>query len=91
MEVNLPNVRLKVRGYGNGTLIFDERVNCTEEQLADIAESQIMRMAAYERNMLEIEFLDEPDPLQRFFRMGTDPSRMVIPIDIPLSEPGGAN
>jgi hypothetical protein len=35
--------------------------------------------------MVEIEFLDEHDPLARYFRFGTDPAGMVIPIEIALS------
>jgi len=75
-------VRLIVRGYGNGRLIFEEPVNCTEDELGAIAENQILRMAPFDKHMLEIEFLDEPDPKQRFFRMGTDPSSMVLPVEI---------
>ena len=35
--------------------------------------------------MLELEFLDEHDPLARYFRFGTDPAGLVIPIEIALS------
>jgi len=36
--------------------------------------------------MIELEFLDEPNPLERFFRFGSDPSGMVMPIKVILAK-----
>jgi hypothetical protein len=33
--------------------------------------------------MVELEFLDEPNPHHRYFRFGTNPAGMVLPIAIP--------
>lgn len=51
----------------------------TPEELGPIAERQLETVAAYALHMVEIEFLDEPDPLQRFKRFGTDTRGMVEP------------
>ena len=31
---------------------------------------------------MSVYLIDEPDPLQRFFRMGNDAARMVMPVRI---------
>lgn len=77
--------RVCVRVYIDGAL---RRV---EYASLDLDESKIQVMA--ERHvamcgdrpyMIEIEFLDEPDQLQRFFRIGTDKQGMVVPIAMDL-------
>jgi hypothetical protein len=77
-------VRLRVRGYGGGRLIFDEKIDVEERDLERIAEQQVNRLLPYRKNMVEIEFLDEPDLQERFLRFGSDKSRMVQPIEILL-------
>ena len=76
-------MRVAVRGWGDGRLLFEEIVEESEDDdtadLRAIAQKHVERVAAYAKNMIEIEFLDyAPDP-NRFFRFGTDTRGMVLP------------
>lgn len=81
-------MRLAIRGFKFRELVFEERVNKTLEELETLlpklGEQHATAMAAGDLTMIEIEFVDDPDPLQKFFRFGTDPGGMVIPIEIEL-------
>ena len=81
--------RIAIRGFIGGVKQFEEAVDVSEsgEELEGLAEKHalaIVARAGGEKHMIEIEFLDEPDPLQRFLRIGTDPAGMVAPIAINL-------
>jgi hypothetical protein len=78
-------MKLAIRGYHGKSLIFEDRVDVEgrDEVLPYFAEKHA-KLLSGAPHMIEIEFLDEPDPLQRFFRFGTDPSGMVIPIEVKL-------
>lgn len=82
-------VRLAIRGFAAGVKQFEDLVDVEEFELArilpELAEKHAA-LAAHELQMIEIEFLDEPNPLERFFRFGTDPSGMVMPIQIDLDK-----
>ncbi len=71
-------------------LRFEERTEVDPEQIDDVmpalAEKHARLLASGGLHMIEIEFLDEPDPLQRFFRIGTDPRGMVMPIKVELDD-----
>ena len=81
-------VRLMIRGYVGRTVIFEERVDVPFPDLGTIlptlAEQHASKLAAYDLHMIEIEFLDEPNEQGRYFRFGTDPAGMVMPIEVPL-------
>jgi hypothetical protein len=81
-------MNVAIRGFVGKKVIFDDRVDVNEATLSELlprlAEKHAIAMATHELHMIEIEFLDEPDPLARFFRFGTDPSRMTIPFGIKL-------
>ncbi len=83
-------VRLAIRGFVGARRVFEERVDVDFDHLGGVlpalAEKHAKRLASHERHMIEIEFLDEPNEQERFFRFGTDPSGMVMPIAIPLRE-----
>jgi hypothetical protein len=82
-------IRLAIRGYADGVKVIDERMEAAEErlegQIPALAAEHAARLASLsDLMMVEIEFLDEPDPFHRYFRFGTDPSRMVDPIKVGL-------
>lgn len=80
--------RLAFRGYAGKKIVFEETAAIPEEDLdkvlPDLAERHAEALANQKMHMIEIEFLDEPDQNQRFFRFGTDPSGMVMPILLPI-------
>ncbi|HZT29366.1 MAG TPA: hypothetical protein VFA33_05760 [Bryobacteraceae bacterium] len=81
-------IRLAIRGYVGRTALFEDRIEVSpmdlDTVLPTLAEKHCEKLAAHHLHMIEIEFLDEPNEQQRFFRFGTDPSGMVTPIEIPL-------
>jgi hypothetical protein len=81
-------IRVVIRGYAAGKVQFEDRVLIAdtdlEKLLPDVAERHAKAMAEHRLHYIEFEFLDEPDPNQRFFRFGTDPSGMVMPIEVDL-------
>jgi hypothetical protein len=81
-------IRLAIRGFAGGVLQFEDRVEVESEEmdavLPALAEKHAAALEEHSLHMIEIEFLDEPNPDDRFFRLGTDPSGMVAPIAIDL-------
>jgi hypothetical protein len=81
------NVAFRV--FINGKRELEEHLQVSEHKLEALLPELAERHAAMigDRNhMIEIEFLDEPDPNERFFRFGTDPTGMAIPIAFRLSD-----
>jgi hypothetical protein len=68
-------MRVRLRVWVEGELRLEEQPTDHEETIRRLPE--IIGLASL--HMVELEFLDEPDPLQRFYRFGTDPRRMVRP------------
>lgn len=78
---------VRIRGWKGNSLAFDETAKIEEGQAQELITGLATRHAtalASGAHLIEIEFLDEPDPLQRFFRFGTDPRRMVAPLQVRL-------
>jgi hypothetical protein len=75
-------MRLAFRGYCDGQKVMEEFVD-SDAEIGATAEAQLQRLkniVGDKPNMVEIEFLDEPNPMKRFFRFGTDPRRMIEPM-----------
>lgn len=76
-----------IRGYAGTQVIFQDPVEMTDdddmdERMPGLVEKHHEYMKDYPRFMVEVEFLDEPDLEQRFFRFGNDPTMMGDPIEV---------
>lgn len=87
----MSDVHLTVRGYREREVVFTEPLTLSETELdtllPELAEKHCTAMADGQLNMVEIEFMDEEDINQRFFRLGTSPDGMVMPLRINLGAP----
>jgi hypothetical protein len=82
--------RLAIRGFADGVQLFEEPVDIPEKDLDRVVTDLAVKHAELMKgrpHMIEIEFLDEPDINQRFFRLGTDPRGMVLPLALPYDRP----
>ncbi len=81
-------VRLAIRGFAEGKRQFEDLVDLESEALEALlpalAEKHAAALASHELSMIEIEFLDEPNENERYFRFGTDTSHMVAPVGVDL-------
>ena len=78
-------MRIIVRGWGDGALIFQEAIEFDEpDDAMPKAMEHVALMTGFEKCLIEIQFLDEPDPEQAFFRFGNDPRGMVRPVAVDL-------
>lgn len=81
-------VRIAIRGFAKGRIIFRDFATIGDDDLENLlpslAAKHAERMAAHELHVIEVEFLDEPNKNERFFRFGTDPSGMVLPLGLLL-------
>lgn len=89
-SATLGPVRVAIRGFADDKLKFEDRIDLSEADIENLlpalAEKHAKALAEHELHMIEIEFLDEPDPLARYFRFGTDSGGMVAPMAIDLSK-----
>ena len=83
-------IHLAIRGFAGKRKVFEDRAYVEVDQLQNVlpqlAEAHVTKLVAHELHMIEIEFLDEPDPMERYFRFGTDPSGMIMPLKVLLGE-----
>ena len=77
-----------MRGFAGKQIVFKQTVDLPDDDAAmdRLAERHVATMAHHKLHMIEIEFLDEPDPMQRFLRFGTDPTGMLMPVAVYLSK-----
>jgi hypothetical protein len=80
--------RITARGWARAgdarTMIFEEEItldgpDAIRDEIPKIGERHANLITEHPLFMVEIEFHDEPEP-ERFFRYGTDPSMMSLPI-----------
>jgi hypothetical protein len=83
------NLRIMIRGYLGRDIKFKQPLMVENSEfdnaLEHLAAAHAKALAAGDIDMIEFEFLDEPDPNERYFRMGTKPTGMVAPMRVNLA------
>ena len=84
-------IRLTIRGFVAGEQQFEDLLVLDDDaeldaRIAILANDHAEALAEHALHMIEIEFLDEPNPLERFFRFGSDPRLMRRPVMVDLSK-----
>jgi len=79
-----------IRGYADGEIVFEDPITLVDagqldQTIKDAADRHIAALQESSLHMIEIEFLDELDPRERFFRFGSDPRLMRRPMLIRLN------
>jgi hypothetical protein len=83
-------IDLIFRGFVAGELVYEQAASFDSSAELDrllpaLAQEHSTLLPDDDRPvMLEVEFLNEPDPLQWYIRFGTDPAGMVVPMAVDL-------
>jgi hypothetical protein len=79
-----------IRGFLKRRVMFNRPMtmdaDALEQVLPDLAAEHAAAMNLGALDMIELEFLDEPNQLERYFRFGVNPAGMVMPIEIDLTK-----
>jgi hypothetical protein len=77
---------LAVRGYLGESMVSEKHLNIPQNEIDGLvqrlANEHGALMSAGLIDMVEMEFVDEPDPKQRYLRVGINPTGMVFPIEV---------
>jgi hypothetical protein len=80
--------RAQIRIWKNNVLVLSERREIPDdgEGMENLAHKHVLELGLLDApHMVEFEFLDEPNVLERFARFGTDGRRMDNPIAVDLT------
>lgn len=79
-------VRVAIRGFVGKDVLFEDRADIDSDDLDALLPALALKhgqlLSQHRLHMIEIEFLDEPNLNQRYFRIGTDANGMVLPMRI---------
>jgi hypothetical protein len=78
-------MRVRRRCWIDGVLKIDENTTHTPDDVKQFAD-RVFRMSKGRPHMIELEFLDEPNPLARHYRFGTDTKMMAQPLPVTKAE-----
>lgn len=86
-------IRIKVRGFKSGKLVWEREVAFIDIDsvgidriIPTLVAEHVEEIKAGTLGMVEMEFLDEADPMHRFFRIGVEPEGMVMPLRVDLDK-----